>query len=65
MVGAGRDRPERFARSTIKRHEPLTNRKSRLDGYHGCLCVNVRQGRVLHEVIEGLVTGLATAPRAA
>ena len=47
--------PARFARSTIKRHEPLTNRKNRLDGYHGCLCVNVRQARVLYEVIEGLV----------
>lgn len=52
-----------FAPSTIKRHNPRTNRQNRLEGYRGCLCVTVRQGRALYEVIDGLLQGVAGAPR--
>lgn len=54
---------QQFMRSTIKRHKPQTVRQNTGPGYHGCLCVCVRQGRTLYEVVNGLVEGLATMPR--
>ena len=54
---------ERFSRSTIKRHRPTTNRKNRLDGYRGCVCVRVLRSRELYQVIDGLLQGLRDGPR--
>ena len=54
---------ERFARSTIKRHRPSTNRKNILDGYRGCVCVTVRQSRDLYQVVEGLFEALTAGSR--
>lgn len=54
---------EQFRRSTIKRHNPRTVRHSVGAEYRGCLCVQVLQGRQLYEVLDGLVRGLASAPR--
>lgn len=52
-----------FMRSTIKRHNPRTVRQNVGPEYRGCLCVTVRQGKLLYEILSGLVDGLATAPR--
>ncbi|MGI8537130.1 MAG: hypothetical protein ACR2K2_11665 [Mycobacteriales bacterium] len=54
---------DRFGRSTIKRHNPKTVRQSRGEGYRGCLCVCVLQGRELYRVLDGLTEGLATGRR--
>lgn len=51
----------RFDRPTIKRHTPKTNRLNVSAGYHGCLVVRVRSGRVLYQQIEGLFNGMAFA----
>lgn len=56
---------DRFARTTVKRHNPKTVRKNTGSGYHGCLVVRVLQGRSLYQVLDGLVRGLADQPRAA
>jgi transposase len=52
---------ERFARPTIKRHQPKTVRHNTGDDYHGCLVVSVRQGRVLYQQIDGLWRGMVAA----
>jgi transposase-like protein len=51
----------RFARPTLKRHEPKTIRRNVGDGYRGCLVISVCKSRVLYQQIEGLFTGLAEA----
>jgi hypothetical protein len=53
-----------FRQSTIKRHNPTTVRQNTGDGYRGCLCITVLQSRRLYEILDGLVQGLATQPRA-
>lgn len=52
-----------FARSTIKRHNPRTRRHNVGADYRGCLCITVLQGRLLYQVLDGIVQGLASAPR--
>jgi transcriptional regulator with XRE-family HTH domain len=54
-----------FMRSTIKRHNPKTIRKNVADTYHGCLTVTVLQSRLLYQLIDGLVHGIARAASAA
>lgn len=54
-----------FRRSTIKRHRPKTTRRNVGADYRGCLCVTVVQGRLLYQVLEGLMHGLASTPRLA
>jgi hypothetical protein len=46
-------KPTQFHRPTLKRHNPKTVRKDVTDGYHGCLCVRVRQSADLYRRIEG------------
>jgi hypothetical protein len=52
-----------FQRSTIKRHAPGTPRRNTGDTYRGCLCIDVRQSRLLYQVLDGFVRGLAGQPR--
>ncbi|MCW2778248.1 MAG: Resolvase helix-turn-helix domain protein [Frankiales bacterium] len=53
--------PEAFARTTVKRHNPVTTRH-RTDGtYRGCLTVSVRQSRELYQYLDGLVRALVGA----
>lgn len=54
---------DQFMSSTIKRHNPRTVRQNVGADYRGCLCVTVRQGKLLYEILSGLVQGLATMPR--
>ncbi len=54
---------EQFRPSTIKRHNPKTVRQNTGEGYRGCLCVIVLRSKILYEVLDGLVHGLATQPR--
>lgn len=55
---------EQFSRSTIKRHNPKTTRLNVGADYRGCLCISVRQSRTLYLVLQGVVQGLTTGPRA-
>lgn len=48
-----------FMRSTIKRHNPKTVRHNIGSSYHGCLNIRVLQSRLLYQVVEGVLTGLA------
>ncbi|MEV7544966.1 hypothetical protein [Streptomyces sp. NPDC089915] len=50
-----------FGKTTLKRHNPLTNRKNTGDGYHGCLAVRVLKGADLHRRIEGAWCGIVGA----
>lgn len=49
---------ERFSRSTIKRHNPVTPRRNVGEDYRGCLCVTVRRSGALYDVLRGVVLGL-------
>jgi DNA-binding CsgD family transcriptional regulator len=49
--------PESFAKPTIKRHSPKTNRLNVSDTYRGCLDIRVRRSAELYRRIEGWVTG--------
>jgi transposase len=55
---------DRFARTTIKRHNPKTIRKNTGTSYHGCIVITVLQCRQLYRALDGLVRGLASQPRA-
>jgi hypothetical protein len=48
-----------LAKSTIKRHKPLTNRKNTGEAYVGCLCISVRGSRLLYQQIAGVWRGIA------
>lgn len=50
--------PEMFASSTIKRHQPSTNRLNQGDDYHGSLVITVAQGAHLYRQIEGWAKSL-------
>lgn len=58
VVGLG---AAHFGKTTLKRHNPLTNRKNVGDGYHGCLAVRVPKGADLHRRIEGAWCGIVGA----
>jgi len=49
---------ESFARPTIKRHAPGTNRKNVAEDYHGCVIINVARSRELYWRVEALVTAM-------
>lgn len=45
--------PAQFTKTTLKRHNPKTNRKNVGEGYHGCLRVSVYRSSALYRKIEG------------
>jgi hypothetical protein len=47
-----------FARATIKRHNPRTNRRRTADDYHGCLVMQVRGSADIYRRLEGLWHGI-------
>jgi hypothetical protein len=53
--------PQRFLRTSLKRHQPKTSRHNVTEEYHGCVSVTVRKGRELYWRIEGLMAGIAAA----
>jgi hypothetical protein len=59
VVGVGADR---FAKPTLKRHNPKTVRRKIGDDYHGCLCIDVRRSARLLLRIEGWVIGACGGP---
>ncbi|MFI8914273.1 hypothetical protein ACIGW4_22015 [Streptomyces sp. NPDC053513] len=57
--------PEQFGKTSVKKHNPKTNRKNVGADYHGCLSVRVLQGADLYRRIEGSwygIVGAASAP---
>lgn len=46
-------------KTTLKKHNPSTNRKNTDTTYHGCLRVDVRGGADLYRRIEGWWKGIA------
>lgn len=52
-----------FTATTLKRHNPKTNRRRQDGSYQGCLTVHVLQSADLYRQIEGAWTGLANAAR--
>ncbi|GGQ99604.1 hypothetical protein [Streptomyces pilosus] len=50
-------------KTTLKRHNPRTNRKNTGDDYYGCLRVDVRNGAELYRRIEGWWYGIVGAVR--
>ncbi|MFD7186343.1 hypothetical protein ACFV90_41085 [Streptomyces sp. NPDC059904] len=55
LVGAD---PSQFGKTTLKKHNPKTNRKHVADGYYGCLLVRVLQSADLYRRIEGWWNGI-------
>ncbi|MFI5620697.1 hypothetical protein [Streptomyces sp. NPDC051567] len=53
--------PSHFNKTTLKRHNPRTNRKNTGDNYHGCLSVRVLQGAELYRRVEGWWCGIVGA----
>ena len=49
---------ERFGRTTVKRHKPVTVRRNTGVDYHGCLVINVPRSRELYWRIEGMIAEL-------
>ncbi|MGC1214984.1 MAG: resolvase, partial [Micromonospora sp.] len=49
---------ERFGRTTVKRHNPVTVRRNTGADYHGCLMINVPRSRELYWRIEGMIAEL-------
>lgn len=47
-----------FGKTTIKRHNPLTNRKNTGTTYHGCLVVRVNKSADLYRRVEGWWYGI-------
>jgi transcriptional regulator with XRE-family HTH domain len=47
--------PESFMKTTLKRHNPTTNRHNTAETYRGCLVVSVVKCRRLYWLIEGIV----------
>ncbi|MEU9028728.1 hypothetical protein AB0D46_14585 [Streptomyces sp. NPDC048383] len=56
----GMDRRQ-FGKTSLKQHNPRTNRKNTGEGYHGCLSVRVLQGTELYRRIEGWWYGIVGA----
>ncbi|WP_455351302.1 hypothetical protein [Streptomyces sp. SYSU K217416] len=54
-----------FGKTTIKRHNPRTNRKNTGDAYRGCLAVRVLKSADLYRRIEGWRCGIVGAASAA
>lgn len=47
--------PSKFQKTTLKRHNPTTNRHNTAETYRGCLVVSVVKCRRLYWLIEGIV----------
>ncbi len=52
-----------FMKTTIKRHNPRTNRQWMSDDYHGCLTVRVLQSRMLYQRTAGAWQGVVRGAR--
>ncbi|MCX5200734.1 hypothetical protein OG897_04545 [Streptomyces sp. NBC_00237] len=50
-----------FGKTTLKKHNPKTNRKNTNDAYRGCLVIQVRQSAALYRRIEGWFCGIVDA----
>ncbi|MFC1402474.1 MULTISPECIES: hypothetical protein [Streptacidiphilus] len=50
-----------FCKTTLKRHNPKTNRRNIEDGYRGCLAIRVLEGAELYRRIEGWWYGIVGA----
>ncbi|MFE1905955.1 hypothetical protein ACFW96_20150 [Streptomyces gardneri] len=53
--------PSTFGKTTLKRHNPLTNRKNVNTGYHGCLVIRILGSADLYRRIEGAWCGIVGA----
>jgi hypothetical protein len=53
--------PATFSKTTLKRHNPKTNRRNRFEEYHGCLVISVRQSTKLYQRIDGWWRGIVEA----
>ncbi|MFJ8016346.1 hypothetical protein [Streptomyces sp. NPDC096339] len=53
--------PTRFHKTTLKRHNPTTQRKNTGEGYRGCLVVRVLKSADLYRRIEGWWCGIVGA----
>ncbi|MEU1076638.1 MULTISPECIES: hypothetical protein [unclassified Streptomyces] len=53
-----------FGKTTLKKHNPKTNRKNTGEGYRGCLVIQVRQSADLYRRIEGWWYGIVGAASA-
>ncbi|MFF3607551.1 hypothetical protein [Streptomyces sp. NPDC002463] len=58
LVGAD---PSAFGKTTIKRHNPRTNRKNVNADYHGCLAIRILGSADLYRRIEGAWCGIVGA----
>ncbi|MFB6718206.1 hypothetical protein [Streptomyces sp. NPDC056358] len=58
LVGPG---VGKFGKTSIKRHNPRTNRKNTGEGYQGCLTIRVNQSAALYRRIEGWWCGIVGA----
>ncbi|WP_411075499.1 hypothetical protein [Streptomyces sp. cmx-4-7] len=58
LVGAA---PSAFNKTTVKRHNPRTNRKNMDVGYHGCLVIQILGSVDLYRRIEGAWCGIVGA----
>lgn len=56
-LGVSGGDPAQFHRASLKRHNPVTVRKSVGADYHGCLRIDVMQSADLYRKIEGWVRG--------
>ncbi|MGR6970905.1 hypothetical protein ACU639_15105 [Streptomyces cynarae] len=54
---------EAFLKTTLKKHNPSTNRKNTDETYHGCLRVDVRGAADLYRRIEGWWYGIVDSAR--
>jgi hypothetical protein len=59
-VGANRTA---FLKTTLKRHNPTTNRKNTDESYRGCLRIDVLRGADLYRRIEGWWSGMVVAAK--
>ena len=55
--------PRDFAKATLKRHNPRTNRKNVSADYHGCLVIRVLKSANLYQRVEGWWFGIVVAAR--
>jgi hypothetical protein len=50
-----------FSKTTVKRHNPTTNRHNTGDVYHGCLVIRVRRSAEEYRLAEGLWAGIVSS----
>jgi len=50
--------PSQFRKTTLKRHNPKTNRRNTAEAYHGCLTIRVAGSAELYRRIEGWFYGV-------